>query len=276
MKINFGIDNLVESDKVKNVSNSIDNLLDNFFMNNFQKTKSISISQEKLVKEENAFSLSDLASEYLSNITPSSSHTPLGSSLADLIDHEFAKRLSFNEDFEEKKTDLKENMVINKRDRTRFSIGSDLVSSSFSSTTSAKNEPVNLNKIQFMPVVRELVSDLQIQTLFNLNCESEIGDFLSNDKFLEKNISNDSFENIFCYFTQINFGKNNRQKRNKILVDLSHEQTKKSIKKPQRQKSNLPSSSNSGKIKIFDFSIPSPDEIVLAKQKFAFKHMRFK
>ncbi|RMZ95542.1 HBS1 isoform X1, partial [Brachionus plicatilis] len=179
MEINFGLDHLIKSDQAEKMSTSIDNLLDNFFTNNFkdknyQRTKSISISEEKVPREENAFSLSDLASEYLSNMTPSSTHTPLGSSLVDLIDHEFTKRLSINEDFEEKKVDLKENLIINKRDRARFSIGSDLASSSFSSTTSAKNEPISLNKIQFVPVVREIISDLKIKTLFHLDAESEI------------------------------------------------------------------------------------------------------
>lgn len=282
MEINYGLDDLIKSDQAEKMSTSIDNLLDNFFLNNFQdknyqRTKSISFSEEKVVKNENAFSLSDLASEYLSNMTPSSTHTPLGSSLADLIDNEFSKRLSINEDFEEKKVDLKENLIINKRDRARFSIGSDLASSSFSSTTSAKNEPISLNKIHFVPTVREILSDMQINTLFKLDLESKIGDFLSLEKYLKQNISNISFEDIFSYDKQKNFASNNRTKRNKILIDLSHEQAKKCVKKSLKQKSNLPSSSNSAsKIKIFDFSIPSPDDIVLAKQKFAFKNMRFK
>jgi hypothetical protein len=65
-------------------------------------------------------------------------------------------------------------------------------------------------------------------------------------------------------------------------ASIESSSTKLSLLKP---KSSLSSSlskksaSNSGKLKpiqIFDFSIPSPDDIVIAKQKFAFKNIRFK
>ncbi|CAF0937206.1 unnamed protein product [Brachionus calyciflorus] len=286
MEIKFGLDDLSKPcNDIDIMSTSIDKLLDNFFLNNFQenknfqRTKSISICEEKLpepksTKETNTFSLNDLATEYLSTMTPTSTaQTPLGSSLVDLIDYEFNQRLSINEDNEERKVDLKENILINKRDRgssARFSIGSDLISSSVSSSTSLTNrniENFSLNKIQFVPVLREHGTNLQIENLFKLNYDSEIADFLSDTLRESENESNLKFEENFNYEKQKLFSEENKPKRNKILVDLTNEQNiqLKDTKKPTTE--TAPSTPKSQNKPLSKVSTPTTQSKSLTKQQ---------
>jgi hypothetical protein len=135
-----------------NMSGSIDKLLDSFFAKEFSndeltsntntiqntnKSKSINIQNSDDQMKMNAFSLSDLANEYLSTMTPSTTNNEpvtfddASGSLVDLIDTEFGTRFSLNEESSmDNYFDLgpssassitihlsKENLLMNKKDR---------------------------------------------------------------------------------------------------------------------------------------------------------------
>lgn len=372
------------SDNIELMSTSIDRLLDSFFTNNnnnnvktltmndlslnsslnYQRTKSISISgnitdlKEKGVdKQPGAFSLSDLANEYLasaSNMTPSTNNpTPLGSSLADLIDYEFSQRLSISEDQSYRKSETeidealnpkinhielnKESLMI-RRERSRFSASYE-ISSSVSSTTSSTylsnnnngnssvNQNIALNKIQLISNKQEIDLSKLVSNMFEVESESLIGDFLTFET-RDQNATNKLFEDDFSYKKQAEKYRNkSRSSRRKFVFDLEKEKylkeksklvntisRKKKISESsssrnhkdesvksssavqndtvtdrQSKASYLSSSSSKAisskksgsksslrKVQIFDFSIPSPDDVVIAKQRFAFKNMRFK
>lgn len=147
----------------------------------------------------------------------------------------------------------------------------------------------------------------------HLNSQSLFGEFLACDDELNKssvvNVTNDFFEVQFAITSQKAFLKQKRsnEKRRRITVEClgKHERRlkyklakenespagtaqvnqssgrlhKNSVSSQRSKRSGRHGGKDSppkNRVLIFDFSIPSPDDIVIAKQKFAFKNMRYK
>lgn len=342
-------------------SSSIDKLLDSFFSKNFDekpsvqtnnqtenktpiknRTKSISFSVATTSTtpfnqnaEDVSFSLSDLANEFLAtNKSQSdlaeSSEPPLASSLIDLIDYEFNKKLSvsgtisdsYDNFFEstsydsnaDKLVDLcRDGLLIHNSSNLNKNLisGSEtqMLSTSVSSTTSQSSSMHSSKEIKFI-IHKSQPASLNLFEIENKS--KDFGDFLSSqNQNCLKNITNQIFEDKFSYSNQINMSLSGKSNRKKLNIDLNEDESsfktpnsaKVSSNKKKKSSSNdtpkrkLASSSNkdsnsmtgvkkyiqssstnnmTNSIKIFDFSIPSPDDIVIAKQRFAFKNMRFK
>jgi len=143
-----------------------------------------------------------------------------------------------------------------------------------------------------------------LSSVFLVSDESLFGQFLCQDNKVlgRENPTNCLFEKQFDYSVQKEFLKSKIQseKRRKIPIevvskyerrmsktktaDIDSARSKKTgCKTVHNSKSKLKSASSGNRkdttmsqITAFDFSIPSPDDIVIAKQKFAFKNMRYK
>ncbi len=306
----------------------------------FQRTKSISISggdtksasKGKAANkiEPGAFSLSDLANEYLStsNTTnPNSDFSSTNNLIVDLIDHEFSKNLNLgntDESTENQMVDLgKQNIfLINKQPKDKQSILSNKLSTSYelassiSSSLGLSSSLTNLSpskNVQLIspPPVEDVTEDLKIEnekSLFILEKDSLVGRFLTEADINALATESGLFKK-FDYASQMKFTRKRRKlmakfrKRLRIepneplkIVSTLSEGVANRENKPSGKKGSRPghqsSSSSSSKaaahktkkkqqpaeetVKIFDFSIPSPDDLILAKQKFAFKNLRFK
>lgn len=328
------------------------------------RTKSISISGGDILKDDcvdledksSAFSLNDLANQYLANKLNKSTTSindkmsSMTSSLVEMIDHEFTNNFGLNEESSGSNLNLidlnKENILI-KKDKHLSNIKLNEISSSVSSTSSflsgskenlkdLTNEKCSIRRVQLIPTTTNLI-DLKtniniLNKMFNVNENSNFGEFLSTPLNEPINPTNEIFERKFDYSSQLDYlnsiknkyaenpakkviGIDTEADLNKINAKIAkkaaktlttskrsdHNDSKSSktnnasiesssanlsLIKPKSSLSSSSSSSHakksnskSGKMKpiqIFDFSIPSPDDIVIAKQKFAFKNIRFK
>jgi hypothetical protein len=312
------------------------------------RTKSISISggdnlkkSDDLDDKSSAFSLNDLANQYLANKLNKSSASinekmsSLTSSLVEIIDHEFCNNFVLNEDSTESNSNFidlnKENIFI-KKDKFLSNKKLNEISSSVSSTSSIlsgskenlkdlSNEKCTIRRIQLIPTttnLNELRANINIlNKMFYVNENSNFGEFLSSPIIEPINPTNDILEKKFNYSSQIDYlsrvkkiyaenpskkvigidtesdlskidakiakklAKNSTVSRRANVASIDGFSTKLSYIKTSSSSSSLAKKTNSksGKMKqiqIFDFSIPSPDDIVIAKQKFAFKNIRFK
>jgi hypothetical protein len=227
-----------------NMSGSIDKLLDSFFtkeftseeltsntpmLQNANKSKSINIQNSDDQMKINAFSLSDLANEYLSTMTPSTTNNEpvtfddAGESLVDLIDTEFGTRFSLNEEgsidryFElapsstsSMTIDLsKENLLMNKKDRQSIlkypmsaqspSSVSSTNSLMLSSSMRERDREQQAKKFQLIPSTMHdeeflKIEKSTIQDIYNVKERSDIGLFFS----INNELKHELFDQIFA------------------------------------------------------------------------------
>lgn len=247
--------------------------------------------------------------------TPTHNPASFASSLADLIDSEFNQRLSISNDNENKSTGLlesstessslnlinlnKENLLINRRDLTsnRSSINIDskiqLADSSPAFKSYTKPDAVSETKIQFIKQNSIHVHSENI--MFLIKFKSNLSDLLSlrpTEDVLNLPVSDARFDYDNQMKSLQKFQEMSDSKRKKIVIDLASnaakkrkpnnqtiskvDPTKQTINKSTKKNQTQSKSSNTAKrLKPFDFSIPSPDDVVIAKQKFAFKNIKF-
>ncbi len=314
----------------------------------YHRTKSISISggfnhNNSDPKSENmdlatggAFSLSDLANEYLSNtntnVTNSnySSDTNMNTTAVNFIDYELMKQLTLDRNESSSNNfdvDLDKHniLIINKSTNSKdkhFLLNNKLstsyeLSSSINSNLSSSLNTISLNNshnsgsggknnLQLIPPQFDLMSN---ESIFVVENSSILGALLSNSfVFNNENIELSSIiEKKFNFAYQMKLIAKHRKllakSRKRLRVVLNEpfristnnlpktaagakksipNKKKKSILNPSSSSSSVKYQINKNKdspntvIKIFDFAIPSPDDVVLAKQKFAFKNIRFK
>jgi hypothetical protein len=254
------------------LSSSIDKILNSFFtsdekMNSddvatssaadkasnkahFQRTKSISMSEkgnESLsAQPSEAFSLDDLANEYLSNLkttpqlaatvgspTLADNLTSFGSSLADLIENEFNQRLSLSEinamdvsavahDDPSNLINLdKENLLINRKSSkatANSSRNSDASAVAYrtvaAGASSASLSPVASN-FQLIKNKFEFTNNL----MFLVQLKSNLSDLLSRNKWITSPLVED---HRFDYARQIETRNSNVSRRKKIIVDFTN------------------------------------------------------
>lgn len=271
----------------------------------FQRTKSISMSETgghqtnhpptsmpttfastEPTPMEVSFSLNDLANEYLA-ANPTLSET---SSLVDLIDLELGPQLNLvdlsTDTLMIKSTSRNKNLNHNKNlfVRQRNSLSGDLMGSQTQLTMEMSSQASATTTLQLIPT--RPVQIEQVRTLFEIRTLFEEG-------VMRKNVMTEWMGKRFDYECQVEREKARVSKRRRIVVENEvksvpkgggggHKSTQKSSKASKRKlvdgssSSSSLSSTNAAKIQIFDFSIPSPDDLVMAKQKFAFKNIRFK
>ena len=227
------------------------------------RTKSISISGDKAfnkhldIEEKKstaiAYSLNDLANEYLANATPTSTNQmSLASSLVEIIDHEFNERFNLADEYgqidqiesENNFIDLtKENILINKKDRLsniKYMSNNEISSStsSISSLKSASKENLNSNmadkKLKLIPTTK--LDDLNINTslkhIFSIRNESRFANFLTNSSIdVTQQAEQTSDGSKFDYSIQIDaindIIKEKLGKRKKIIIDYDTERASK-------------------------------------------------
>lgn len=232
----------------------------------YQRIKSVSMSESMNLKrdtDENettdlvCFSLNDLANEYLAANPITHSEE---SSLVDLM----------------KKRELNDQL-----DRTiSTSAAADLNKSEISpkSTRTTKTPTTKLEFIRCEEAEINLVSSLfQVNSTIEADCR------------VPNSIGNSELEACFDFECQVAREREKCSKRRRIVVDdvggggkdakaRSTTTTTASGKSKSKSKSakSTPNSTETNKIHVFDFSIPSPDDIIIAKQKFAFRNSRLK
>jgi len=158
----------------------------------------------------------------------------------------------------------------------------------------------------FVFVLGDSGSEDCLQGVYVISGESLFGKFLCHDEDTELgrvNATNCLFEAQFDYSVQREClkSKSQSEKRRKFVVEVVSRQERRlsktktadvdsvRVKKtggrtPGGSKAKGKGGSNSSggnkenraTVAMFDFSIPSPDDIVIAKQKFAFRNMRYK
>lgn len=309
------IDNLIDSfftaEKPNKRVDSIDlNKL------NYQRTKSISIcGGEKILEESEdmgAFSLSDLANEFLLTSDKDQRKAACTSegNLDELIEFEFDQKMSlsagksvraaggesastttpaqpinFNNILIMNKE--KQSMLSNKLS-TSYEMASSICSSLGRSTSSlAGSANTSPRSVQFLAAPTFTGPELGYDHLFNLRVDSLLGGFLRHDinekeliihsKLLDKKLS---------YLSQMRRAIKRREimakSRRKIRIEINEtsrnraDKSSKSSKKSSSSTRSQDQTTTTSAIKVFDFSIPSPDDLVLAKQKLAFKNSRYK
>jgi hypothetical protein len=253
--------------------------------NNHPPTSMPTFASTEPTPMEVSYSLNDLANEYLA-ANPTLSET---SSLVDLIDLELGPQLNLvdlsTDTLMIKSTNRNKNLNHNKNlfVRQRNSLSGDLMGSQTQLTiemsSQASAATTTLQLIPTRPVQIE-----QVRTLFEIRTLFEEG-------VMRKNVMTEWMGKRFDYECQVEREKARVSKRKRIVVEnevksvpkgggVGHKSTQKSSKATKRKlvdgSSSSSLSTNAAKIQIFDFSIPSPDDLVMAKQKFAFKNIRFK
>jgi hypothetical protein len=365
---NKNLASCVEEADGARTGSSIDKLLDSFFTETmtskmevkintneddnqdlsnliYNRTKSISIDLKITAQSTTAaFSLSDLASQFLSTSATtgnSDNHTAAFSSstsnlIVDLIDHEFSKQMTLNdngetEDVDHQMVDLggKNIIMINNRsgkDKQKLSASYELsnsISSSLGLSSSLTNAMASRTAVELIapPPVEDIASELRVEndkSLFILDETSILGRLF----FCRQSLSRSQvtatrsleFADRFDYVTQVKLMLKRRKLVSKSRKRLRIEKNEPfkiptnsvamqasmlvdGVKKTAvaagvgKRKSGASSSSSSKNqkslkkraaeaedvsVKVFDFSLPSPDDLILAKQKLAFKNLRFK
>ena len=323
---NFG-GNTVKVDQTLQATFELNSLSDTKGLATISKSDSIKIDEVVTTNasstEHAAFSLSDLANQYLSGSNSASSFMPMPmptpatnmGSTDKLSNTGFAPQSYGDKPIS---TSVKTNgeslfqlsleNLLNKnqsRPRTIFSrsshnsesgLGEDVRSSREAMTPTSFKMP-NFNELKLIPpnYLAKLNDDKRLELLkhlfiitdkstfgdiLSLNGGGRLSDSLSTFKLVE-NATNEHIEDEFNYSTQKSRFKRKLRRAAKTTSTDSEIENDKPTKKAKASDKLVVAGSRTKSskkrmeaLKAFDFSVPSPDDVVFAKQKLAFK--RFK
>ena len=274
----FNLDDLIESELKTTSTTRVKSHTDNFLtrtksisicvdnMNNDNEANASSAALTSAMNSTNAFSLNDLANEYLATMTPTLTNNTasLAGSQIEMIDHEFSQRFNLDEKHGHEDSDAENkeliefsigNLLINHKTSANKSLlsrkhlsNTEISSSVYSSTSSLGNskealssskKPLQQLKLIATTKKDELNVDTCLKNIFSIRKESTFALFLTNlTNQMSPNGTCDVETQIcqqkFNYSSQSSEIKRkfsmNFAQRKKIIIDYDSEQLAKKEK----------------------------------------------